>query len=160
MSAPARKSRQNRRTGSPAKSPLRLTLAAENVAQATISLAFVDNATIHDLNRRHLSHDYETDVLSFLLDCEQVRTAESTLPRPGDGKALDGEVVVSAEMAAQRAAEFGWNPHDELSLYIVHGLLHLAGYDDSTSAERSRMQQREREVLMQLGINAKHEQSP
>ena len=50
-------------------------------------------------------------------------------------------------MAAQRAAEYQWTPHEELILYLVHGLLHLCGYDDLTPAERRIMRAREKEIL-------------
>lgn len=127
------------------------TLAAERVASATISVAIVDNATIRELNCRHLNHDYDTDVLSFLLDCEGPEFEVNVSPfRRGEGKTLDGEIIVSAEMAMQRAAEFNWKPQDELVLYIVHGLLHLTGYDDTTDDERTVMRAREKDVLSRI----------
>src|SRR5688572_26263557 len=66
----------------------------EGIARATISLAVVDDAAIHRLNRDFLGHDEATDVLSFVLES-------------GDS-ALDGEVIVSAETAAATAARYGW----------------------------------------------------
>jgi probable rRNA maturation factor len=116
---------------------VRRTLAEERVAEAVISVAVVDNAAIHELNRTYLDHDYETDVLSFLLESEPTEA----------GIRLEGEVVVSAEMAVETAAEFDWTPHDELVLYLVHGLLHLTGYDDRDPAARQRMRDRERAIL-------------
>ena len=112
-------------------------LAAEKCVSATISIALVDNDTIHDLNQRYLQHDYETDVLSFLLECE---LEPESLPIPksaprGAGKRIDGEIIVSAEMAKQMAKKYRWQPLDELTLYVVHGLLHLCGYDDLSAKE-------------------------
>ena len=125
------------------------TLADERVASATIGILVVDNPTIRELNRRHLAHDYDTDVLTFPFDCVVTPgnhdVDQSTLR--GAGKHIEGEIVVSAEMAVDRAAEFGWRPEDELTLYIVHGLLHLAGYDDVDDAERLQMRKRERAIL-------------
>lgn len=124
------------------------TLALEEVCQAEISIAVIDNDEIHDLNRRFLEHDYATDVLSFLLDCEGGEPSAANTPAPlGRGKTISGEVIVSAEMAADRAEEFGWPAEHELLLYLVHGLLHLCGYDDHTDAERAMMRQREQDVL-------------
>jgi probable rRNA maturation factor len=60
--------------------------------------------------------------------------------------------VVSAETARRRAPEFGWPPHQELTLYLVHGLLHLCGYDDTTPGEEQLMRRRESEVLALLGL--------
>lgn len=111
----------------------RLVLKEEGVENATISLAVVDDPTIHDLNRRYLQHDYATDVLSFVLD-------------DSDGH-LDGEVIVSADTAATNAAEYGWSPADELLLYVIHGMLHLVGYDDKSPVKRKTMREKERQYL-------------
>jgi len=128
---------------------VRQVLAAEKCVSATISIALVDNETIHDLNRRYLQHDYATDVLSFLLESE---LDPSSLPIPkdaprGTGLRIDGEIIVSAEMAQQMAAKYRWQPLDELTLYVVHGLLHLCGYDDLSIKEKTVMRQREHDVL-------------
>lgn len=130
------------------------TLAAEEVSAATISVAIVDDSTIHELNRQYLDHDFETDVLSFLLESsggEPKGEEPSGTPR-GHGKTIDGEIIVSAEFAVRLAPEFGWGPLDEMTLYIVHGLLHLCGYDDQTETEVSVMRQREKDILHALGL--------
>lgn len=126
-------------------------LLFEEVARAEISLAVVDNRTIWRLNKRHLQHDYPTDVLSFLLDCTHSE-GELDCPR-GRNKQLSGEIIVSAEMATQMAFQYQWKAGDELSLYVVHGLLHLCGYDDLTEEELLIMRQREREVLAAHGLS-------
>jgi probable rRNA maturation factor len=133
----------------------RLALAAEQVAAAMISVALVDNRAIHCLNRRHLNHDYETDVLSFLFESEPgtAGTAEGPGQPRAAGRRIDGEIVISAEMALQAAPRFGWSPAEEFALYLVHGLLHLCDYDDTTDAERRLMKQRERAILNLLGPN-------
>lgn len=124
---------------------VRQTLVQEQVREATISVAVVDNATIWRLNRRHLQHDYPTDVLSFLLESDPVELP-ATGPR-GGGRTLEGEVIVSAEMALQTAAQYHWQGTDELCLYLVHGLLHLCGYDDLNPEEQLVMRGRERDIL-------------
>lgn len=113
-------------------------LEAEGVSRADVSLAVVDDETIHDLNRRFLSHDYATDVLSFLF--------EQT------GDYLEGEVVVSADTAIRSAADYDWPALHELLLYVVHGTLHLAGYDDQTIEDRQEMRRLEGKHLNALGI--------
>ena len=128
---------------------VRTTLAAEEVAAATISIAIVDNPTMHELNRQYLNHDYETDVLSFLL--EESRPPGVDIPR-GTGRTLDGEVIVSAPYARQMAGEYDWPPEHELVLYIVHGVLHLCGYDDTTADELPVMRSRECDVFEALGL--------
>lgn len=117
----------------------RSVLDAERKLHASISLAVVDDKTIHDLNKRFLSHDYATDVLSFLSSVEDDH--------------LEGEVIVSADTAISSAADYDWPPMHELILYILHGVLHLAGYDDHTSEDRLRMRELESQHLRALGIS-------
>ena len=118
---------------------VRTVLECENVTEAEISLAFVDNPSIHQLNRRYLNHDEPTDVLSF------------PLSEPGAGR-LKGELVVGAEVALAQARERGHDVQAELTLYVIHGLLHLCGYDDHANGEAAKMRQRERHYLQQLGL--------
>jgi probable rRNA maturation factor len=117
----------------------RAVLEGEGVAEADISLAFVDNATIHRLNRQYLNHDEPTDVLSF--------------PLSGPGaKKLAGELVIGVEVAREQAAERGHDLAHELALYVIHGLLHLCGFDDHSDADSAAMRRRERHYLHQLGL--------
>jgi probable rRNA maturation factor len=113
-------------------------LLGEGITHGEISLAIVDDPTIHDLNRRWLDHDEPTDVLSFVLE-----------EREGY---REGEVIVSADTALARATEFTWSPETELLLYVIHGALHLAGYDDNEDATRAVMREREKFYLRQLGV--------
>src|SRR5690349_17711033 len=87
---------------------------------AAISLAVVDDEAIHELNRRHLDHDYPTDVLSFVLE--------------DDDDHLEGEVILSADTAATVADELGNAAAEEQLLYVIHGMLHLVGYDDKSDS--------------------------
>jgi len=117
---------------------IRNVLNAEGRRRASISLALVDQAAIHAISRSHLGHDWPTDVISF------------PLSEPDD-RVLTGELVISAEMAAATAAEIGVDPGDELALYVVHGLLHLCGYDDLSDPEAAKMRLREGELLAACG---------
>ncbi len=108
------------------------------VQSGSLSIAVVDDPTIHELNRRFLQHDYPTDALSFLLDRE--------------GDRLEGEVIVSADTAARVAAELAWPAEDELLLYVVHATLHLVGHDDATNEQRDAMRGEERRYLKLLGV--------
>ena len=116
---------------------VRRVLRDAGLRKARISVAVVDDATIARLNWRYLRHRGPADVLSFPLD-------------ESDG--LEGEVVVAAETALRQAPRYDWSPHDELLLYVVHGVLHLVGHDDASPASRAQMQQRESEILEGLGI--------
>lgn len=131
----------------------RLVLEQEQVAAAEISVAIVDDVAIHAINRDFLKHDYPTDVISFLLDCSQTGTTESPNGiRRGTSKTIEGEVVISADTAAVNAVKYGVNSQDELALYLVHGLLHICGYDDLTPKEKRVMRTRETEALARSGI--------
>jgi len=124
--------------GRPLREAVQAIARDAGVERGSISLAIVDDATIHELNRRHLGHDYATDVLSFVLES-------------GEGW-LEGEVVASMETAARRAPEFGWAAADELLLYVVHGALHLVGHDDQDPEARRAMRAAERKYLGRSGI--------
>ena len=66
---------------------------------------------------------------------------------------IEGELVLSAEMARRRAGEVGWRPIDEMTLYVVHAVLHITGMDDHEDDDRARMRQAEKEVMLRLGIH-------
>ena len=117
---------------------IRVVLQRAGIDSADISLAVLDNDQIQALNRQYLSHDYATDVLSFCL--------------ADNGTSLQGEVIVSAEMANQVAPDYGWSTMDELTLYVIHGTLHLVGMEDATDQQRQQMRRHEDQVLAQLGI--------
>lgn len=128
-------------------------LAEEQVASASISLVFVNDREIHGLNRNYLQHDYPTDVISFLLEERRPHTDDTTPESPrGYGKHLEGEIVVSTETAIRSAKEYRWSAEQETILYVVHGLLHLAGYDDLSADERAVMRRREQEILNFSGM--------
>lgn len=117
---------------------VRSVLEDSEFTSAAISVAVVDDATIHALNRRYLEHDWPTDVLSFVLEQR-------------DGH-LEGEVVISADTAAAAAAEVGWSAAEEQLLYVIHGTLHLAGYGDKSPDEAARMRAAEKDYLLKLDI--------
>jgi probable rRNA maturation factor len=104
--------------------------AEEVLGDREVVVALVDDATIAELNQRFLGEEGPTDVLSF----------------------PQGEIVVSAETALREAQERGIPPLHELILYVVHGALHLKGFDDRRSEERRRMRREERRILERLGV--------
>ena len=124
---------------------IRAVLEGEDVSSAIISVALVDDATIHRLNRQYLGHDYATDVLSF--------------PLQDDRGCLEGEIVISGETAARMATEYHWSAGEELMLYTVHGCLHLVGYDDATEEQRARMHRAEQAYLGRFGITARYDRN-
>jgi probable rRNA maturation factor len=118
-------------------------LRAEDAAHLDLSIAVVTDAEIHLLNRSYLKHDYPTDVISFPL-------------RDGpDPDPLLGEVIVSADRARHEARSRGIGFVEELCRYVVHGTLHLLGYDDREAEKREEMHARQEEILEQLAGRAK-----
>jgi probable rRNA maturation factor len=118
---------------------VRTILQGEEENDYEISLAFVDNPTIHRLNQRYLNHDEPTDVLSF------------PLSDPG-AKKLAGELVIGVEVALAESNRRGHDVQAELALYVIHGLLHLCGYDDHKESDAQKMRERERHYLAVLGL--------
>ena len=120
------------------RAAVRAVLLEEGVLDAAVGIAVVDDLTIQDSNRRFLNHDYATDVLTFALEQDEHR--------------LEGELMISAETAAASAAEYGWSAADELLLYVIHGTLHLAGYDDRDGDSLAEMRAQERRHLAHFGL--------
>ena len=118
---------------------VRAVMEGEDEAEYEISLAFVDNPTIHRLNKQFLQHDEPTDVLSFPLSELSARK-------------LAGELVIGAEVALAQAQERGHDVQAELALYVIHGLLHLCGLDDKTPERAAEMRQRERHYLAKVAL--------
>lgn len=116
------------------------TFEAEDGGEPWVGVALVDDATIRELNREHLEHDWATDVIAFDYGDD---------PSPD---ALRGEVVASAETARREAEERGSEPRDELLLYVVHGTLHLLGWEDDTPARRRAMNKRAAAILSKAGL--------
>ena len=131
-------------------------LRTERVASAVLSISIVDNDAIHRINREHLQHDYPTDVISFQLDFSR----DDAIAFPDDaacelrasGAMIEGEVIASAEMASEMATTGQWTAMNELTLYVIHGLLHICRYDDLTSSEKAIMRSRERAILNALSL--------
>jgi probable rRNA maturation factor len=119
-----------------------------NEREAVILLA--DDATLHDLNVRFRDEDKATNVLSF------PRGDDALLPK---GAAVPlGDVAIAFETARREAAAEGKSLADHLSHLVVHGMLHLLGYDHQCDEEAERMESLEVEVLAKLGIESPYGQ--
>jgi probable rRNA maturation factor len=114
-----------------------LLLKALDCPDREVSLLFTDDRHIRTLNRHYRKVDRATDVLSF-------SQGEGEFPDP----TLLGDIVVSAETVLRRTRKNGKRPLDELFFLLVHGLLHLLGYDHETSRKDARiMRNKEKELL-------------
>ncbi|MDD5645190.1 MAG: rRNA maturation RNase YbeY [bacterium] len=102
-----------------------------------LSVSFVDNKTIRRYNKKYMFMDSPTDVLSFpMMEGAKVK---------GDADYL-GDIMVSVEMAEKRAGEFSNETGKELMIYLIHGVLHLMGYDDAKPGSKSRMDRKQEQI--------------
>jgi probable rRNA maturation factor len=124
-------------------------LAAEGVAAGELTLAFVDEPDMVELNQEHMGESYATDVLSFPIDADLA--LGGTAGRDPDGEPLLlGDVVVCPRVAVANAPAHAGTVDDELALLVVHGVLHVLGHDHATAEDTARMQARELHHLVQL----------
>jgi rRNA maturation RNase YbeY len=123
-------------------------LRAAGAGRAELSLLLVGDRSMRRLNRLYRRKDRTTDVLAFPMPLTH------SLPRRGGGvgRGLLGDVVISLPQAARQAARAGHTLDRELAVLVIHGLLHLLGYDHERSArEATRMSRREAGVLRRIG---------
>jgi probable rRNA maturation factor len=136
-------------------------LEAEHVrGDVELSLIFIDEAAIADLNKRFLGKDGATDVLAFPIDDEPIAggrspdsgtTGPNDLPtETSDVPILLGDVYVCPSVAVANAPEHAGTYEDEVALLVVHGILHLLGMDHADDEEAAVMERRERELLEQF----------
>ena len=122
---------------------------------AEVSLIFADEPTIADLNQQFLGKTGPTDVLSFPIEPEpdlSGRVPDAGGSGPGEPPTpeipqLIGDIVICPAVAARNAIEHEVTVDDEVALLVVHGVLHLLGWDHVIDDEAERMEARERELL-------------
>jgi probable rRNA maturation factor len=125
------------------------TLAHQQVKEpCELAVVVTDDDVLHELNRRHRDVDAPTDVLAF-----PDETCGPFVGAPGLPRYL-GDVIISFPRAEAQAAEAGHDVQVELQLLVVHGVLHLLGYDDLIEEQRARMWDVQAEVLGALGVDA------
>lgn len=107
---------------------LRLVAESEIRRLGQISIIFCSDNYILDINQKFLQHDYFTDIITFDY-CE--------------GDRLSGDIFISVDTVRENAVEYGTDFKDELNRVIVHGLLHLIGYDDHSKKEIAEMRSKE-----------------
>ena len=126
---------------------LRLTLRAENCPRCELSVALVDDDRMTQLHGQYLNIDAPTDVLTFDLSD----------PDAGESAGIDGEIVVSVDTARREAEARGLPTSTEILLYVIHGVLHLVGYDDVDDEQSAIMHAREDALLSELGLQRAYE---
>ncbi len=135
-------------------------LAMEGVRGGTeLSLFFVEKSDMVELNLEHMGEVGPTDVLSFPIDGGEVlevvsgpsggtRGPDRSPPDRGDMPLLLGDIVICPEVAREQAPTHAGTEDDELALLVVHGVLHILGWDHDTADKTVAMQAREREILV------------
>ena len=119
---------------------VRRVLRQEGIQQADLKIVCIGSRYCRGLNREYLGHDYITDVISFPLE---------------RGAHIEGEVYVNLDRARSQAREYGVSFGNEVARLVIHGTLHLAGYDDRRTMDAGRMKKREDEHLWFWFPNAK-----
>ncbi|GGH84983.1 putative rRNA maturation factor [Pullulanibacillus pueri] len=120
-----------------------------NIGEAELSLTFVDNETIQDINHRYRDKNQPTDVISFALEekgPDEIEIVGEDVPR------ILGDVIISIPKVEEQASEHGHSFERELGFLAVHGLLHLLGYDHMTKEEEEQMFSLQEDILSSYGL--------
>jgi probable rRNA maturation factor len=111
-------------------------LADEDIVCENLNLRFCDDVTIREFNKKYLSHDYETDILTFYYE--------------NDVNNYDGDILISIETVKANSIRFKSGFENELLRVVIHGVLHLCGYEDSTKSQKTVMKKKENYYLKLL----------
>ncbi len=140
---------------------LAMVFARLGTPDGAVEIEIVDDTAITRLNEKFFSRPRPTNVLSFPLQSETVQTAAATSAPPASGREAGGAevagvIVVSAETIRRETAGLGYRLEEGLLYYIIHGLLHLIGYEhiDVPSAEAARMEALQEEVFEEVLASA------
>lgn len=120
-----------------------------SIINREISLSFIDNKTILELNRYYRGENKETDILSFSFDESNDKMISNYTNIPL------GDILISLEKVWEQAESFGNTFEKELSYLIIHGILHLCGYDHNNIDEKYKMRLKEEELLSEFNFEIK-----
>ena len=119
------------------KSAIITIFSEENLTHEEISVLFISDEEIQAVNKKYLGHDFATDVITF--------------PLHKEFEPIEGEIYISFDTTKQNSKHYGISHNVESLRVVIHGILHLAGYDDSTSELRKRMKAKEDYYLELMG---------
>lgn len=117
---------------------LKIISEKEQASFAFVEVVYVDESEIVRINKEHLDRDYITDIISFRYDEEQEQNTRSD---------IEGTLFCCAPRIREQAAEFDEPQEREFQRILIHGLLHLIGYEDSSTQEKDKMTQLENTYL-------------
>ncbi|MGD6876547.1 rRNA maturation RNase YbeY [Bacillus infantis] len=122
----------------------------ENVEDdSELSVTFVTNGRIREINREYRDKDKPTDVISFAM--EELGEGETEIAGEGIPRVL-GDIIISIQRTEEQAGEYGHSFERELGFLAVHGFLHLLGYDHETDEEEREMFGRQKDILDEYGL--------
>lgn len=107
-------------------------LKSEKVSAGKISIVFVDDSAIKKINTKYLGHHYSTDVITFPVEAQPF---------------LEAEIYINVKQARRQARQYRVTILNELTRLIVHGVLHVVGYDDSRTNQREKMFERQEKYV-------------
>lgn len=116
---------------------------------AEVSVTFVDNEAIHEINKQYRDKDQPTDVISFAM--EELGEGEVAIIAEGMPRIL-GDIIISTDRTREQAEEYGHTFERELGFLAVHGFLHLLGYDHMNDEDEKKMFGRQNEILSTFGL--------
>lgn len=126
------------------KKLIKYALKYMSLKDVSFSVIFVDNNTIHELNKNYRNIDRVTDVITFrLADYEEVKCGKITIL---------GDIYISLDKALEQSKEYGHSYLRELSFLLIHGFLHLLGYDHMNEEDEKKMFTLQEEILDGYGI--------
>ncbi|MET3574735.1 putative rRNA maturation factor [Bhargavaea ullalensis] len=118
--------------------------------EAELSVTFMDDASIREVNREYRDKDRPTDVISFAM--EETAEGEEPVPEPEGMPRMLGDILISTETAERQAGEYGHSRERELGFLALHGFLHVLGYDHMTDPDERKMFGRQDEILQSFGL--------
>ena len=135
-------------------------ILGEDFSKVNVSVNFVSEGEIKDLNNKFRQIDKVTDVLSFPMiefdresDFSHVGDCVEDCFNPETGELLLGDIVISVEKVAEQAEQYGHSQTRELAFLVAHSMLHLCGYDHLEDDEREVMEKRQRDILSGKGYS-------
>jgi probable rRNA maturation factor len=130
---------------------LQLAAEMEKVSpNAEVSVTFVDNNRIHEINKEFRGIDRPTDVISFAL--EEQGEGEISIVRKDGLPTILGDIIISIPKAKEQAKDYGHSFNREIGFLLTHGFLHLLGYDHMNEDDENKMFNRQEEILQQYGL--------
>ncbi len=127
--------------------------------EAQVNFLLTDNEGIHEMNKQFREIDRPTDVLSFPniefeneADFSGLEECSEAFFDPDSGELVMGDIVISQDKVFEQAQNYGHSVKREFAFLIAHSMLHLCGYDHMTPEEAARMEEKQEQILNQLGI--------